>query len=352
MLALGSTLRTQALRLVALAAVLLILAAATPGVLARPSRGSESIYYIGPWASATSGGSAVMTTINPDGSNRTQLGLGMWGPPSPARHNNYCWFVSTRPVPNSFYPDGSPRSEVFVYRQDYDFQLNNNNQTLVQLTDDVTLQPAPSSSDWVPDGLQISFKGRRWSSAAPGATIMECGIYTATLAFGVDGNIIGLLAQPSTPAVDFPIGGDSWPSFPSFGGYGWHPTSDRVVYVGTPGLWVANLLTGTRTQIYSGSAMHPQYAPDGTKIAFTNGSLGISTIKVNGTGLKQIIRATNQRTFVRPFWSPSGTQLVCTGQTRSGALTMDVYRANANGNALTNLTNTPHPFDEWPWGWR
>jgi hypothetical protein len=276
------------------------------------------------------------------------LGLGLFGHPSTALHDTHRWFVTTRVIPDSFYPDGVQRSEVFACRDDYQFELNNTPETRVQLTDEVTLQPAVGSTIWVPGDQKISFRGRRWSSAAPGATIVEGGLYTATLAFGANGSIIGLAAQPMAPALDFPLGGDQWPSF---GAFAWHPDGNRLAYVSS-GLWTADLATGSRTRIYAASVGHPQFAPDGTKIAFTNGSLGISTIKLNGTGLKEIIRRTSQWSFVMPVWSPGGTHIACTGQAMTGSHNLEVFRANSNGNSLTNLSNTPYPFDEWPLGWR
>jgi hypothetical protein len=67
-------------------------------------------------------------------------------------------------------------------------------------------------------------------------------------------------------------------------------------------------------------------------------------------GLKEITRRTNAWTFDRPFFSPTGTHIVCYGfAVATGDL--DVFRAASNHNFLTNLTNTPSTA-EYPMGWR
>jgi dipeptidyl aminopeptidase/acylaminoacyl peptidase len=132
----------------------------------------------------------------------------------------------------------------------------------------------------------ISIKARRWS----GATVLEGGIYTATLQFGPDGNVIGLAAQPITPAIPFLLDGNQWPNVST---YCWDPTGTKVAYEERTGLLVADLLGSAHQRIYSGIPHTPQWSPDGTRIAFTNSTLSIMTINVNGSGLKEIIRRTN-----------------------------------------------------------
>ena len=350
----------------ALARILIIglaVLAAAPSQAAKPGGGgtaSGTIYYIGPRADATNGGTAVMTTINPDGSNKTQLGLGLFGTPSSSLHGGHRWFVSARGIAGQYYPDGSQKREIIAYRDDYDYATNSNASTRVWLTDDVTLEP--SGADWVPGDLQISFIGRRWSSAAPGATVLEGGIYTASPVFGSDGNLVGLAAPPTTPAIPLPLvepaPGDWQPDLLF---YSWAPTGEMVAYSnsGDNELWVAGLL-GARIRIYSGSAHMPQWSPAGNKIAFTSGGSGIWTINVDGTGAKRVIWSTSIWFFHHAKWSPDGRYLVFTGQPHSGQPqpenNTDLFRATASGGNLVQLTSTPAPFTETMYefngGWR
>src|SRR6185436_2759928 len=113
---------------------------------------------------------------------------GIWGNPSRALHDNHRWFLKSYKITGQFYPDGSQRREIFARRDD---QL-----TPVQLTDDPTLQ-TDGRVDWVPGGdQQISFRARRWSSTEPDATVVEGGLYMASLVYDGAGNITGLAEQP------------------------------------------------------------------------------------------------------------------------------------------------------------
>src|SRR5687767_436345 len=89
--------------------------------------GGGTIYYVGPWAGVTQGGTAVMTTMNSDGSGKTELGRKMFGNPSTVLYNHQRWFIYTYVIPDQYYPDGiTRRSEVFALRADFDPNLNNN----------------------------------------------------------------------------------------------------------------------------------------------------------------------------------------------------------------------------------
>lgn len=308
--------------------------------------GGGTIYYLGPFPEATTGGTAVMTMMKSDGTGKTTLGRGMFGSPSTVLYNNHRWFIYTYVIAGEYYPDGTTkRSEVYALRDDFDPNFNNNPTTAVRLTGDITLQPRVGSTAWIPGGSQISFKARRWSSAEPGATIVEGGLYTASLAFDAEGNIIGLVEAPASPSIEFPLieatPGDPWPEMAD---YCWDPTGTQIAYAGygNSELWVANLLN-VHTRIFSGPAYVPQWSPDGAKIAFTYG--GIATIKPNGTGFKQILRNTSARSFFRAYFSPTGSHIVFTSQHSDG--NMDLFRATATGGTVSNLTSTPAPFSEY-----
>jgi WD40 repeat protein len=312
-----------------------------------PNTGGGTIYFIGPWDSAQQGGTAVMRTMNSDGSNNRQLGFGLFGNPSTALHGGRRWFLYHKPIADSYYPDGTQVFELFAYRDDYDSTLNNNSTTKVQLTNDIDLQAKPWCSAWVPGDQEISFKARRWS----GGGVVAGGIYTASPVFDANGNITGLVAQPTTPAIPFPLvetaPGDLWPAFED---YSWGP-GERVVYteVGTHDLLIADLLGSPHQRIFGGYALWPQWSPDGTKIAFTTFNLGIATIKPNGSHFSVIVSPTSNWSAYRPYWSPTSSNIAFTGQaTQSGSPpNLDVNRVTATGNNLTDLTNQPAPFNEY-----
>jgi hypothetical protein len=330
--------KTATRKLAAFAALTLICATASASP---PGTGGGTIYY-------THACCRTMWSMNSDGTNQTSLGVGTYGPPSTVPYNGHRWFLNKAgTTPPEFYPNGDARAEVFAYRDDYDYYNNDTSATKVQLTNDITLQPWGDglySVHWVPGGQIISFKARRWS----GTVVLEGGIYTASLQFGPDGNIIGLAAQPGAPAIPFPLDGTLWPNVRT---YGWNPTGSKVAYEDSAALGVADLLGSPHQTIYNGYAHTPQWSPDGNKIAFTNVNPGISTINPNGTGLKEIIRRTSAWTFDRPFWSPTGSHIVCYGFAATGPYDLDIFRTASNGNSLTNLTNTPSSA-EYPMGWR
>src|SRR5215813_3664899 len=89
-----------------------------------------------------------MLTMNPDGTNKTQLGLGAFGTVSTQKYNGHYFFMDVRAIdPPEYYSNGDLRLEVFALRDDYDQNNNNTSATRVQLTNDITLQPSYASGD-------------------------------------------------------------------------------------------------------------------------------------------------------------------------------------------------------------
>src|SRR6185503_17350895 len=112
--------------------------------------------------------------------------------------------------PGSLWPDGTQKYQLFALRGDYSDQDPNNPVTKIPLTiNDATLQ---WSAQWKPGDLEMSLKCRRWSSADPGAIIVEAGSYSAAIEFDASGNIAGLASQPPALSIPFPMGPDGWPN--------------------------------------------------------------------------------------------------------------------------------------------
>jgi hypothetical protein len=347
------TLKTATRKLAAVAVFTLIgvtaLAAPPP-----PYNGGGTIYFIGPRDGAQGGGSQWMRAMNSDGTNNTQLGFGLYGNPSLALHGGRRWFLYHQDIPGVYNPDGTQKFELYALSGDFDANTNNNSTTRVQLTNDLNLQMQAWSPAWVLGDQKISFKARRWSGGVP----MEGGLYTASLVFDAQGNITGLAAQPTTPAISFSLvetsPNDLWPDFAD---YSWAPAGDKVVYtaIGNHDLSIADLVGSPHLRIFTGYALAPQWSPDGAKIAFTslnNIGSSISTIKPNGTQFRVIVSAISNWTAFRPYWSPGNDFIAFTGQTQSGSypnftFNMDVNRATATGGNRTDLTNQPYPFNEY-----
>ena len=81
----------------------------------------------------------------------------------------------------------------------------------------------------------------------------------------------------------------------------------------------------------AGQATHPDWSPNGLKIAYDGGSSQIFTINPDGTD-KQTVRSDAYIHDTDPYWSPDGTQVAFT---RGGG---DLFKINADGTNETRLT--------------
>ena len=91
-----------------------------------------------------------------------------------------------------------------------------------------------------------------------------------------------------------------------------------------------------------GSAFEPVWSPDGKQIAFAAWTDDPSNIKIylmraDGSGRHELM-ASQPRLNWRPAWSPDGRQLTFTSN-RDG--NFEIYRVNADGSGLVNLTHHP-----------
>jgi hypothetical protein len=283
--------------------------------------------------------------MSSDGSGKTEHARGMWGNPSLGLYNNHRWFISKYIITGEFYADGiTQRTEVFALRDDFHPTRNNNALTRVQLTDDPTLQP--DYSEWIPGGAQISFRGRRWSSLEPGATILEGGIYTASLMFDTNGNIVGVSEQPAAPTIPFALVETTydglWTALNPY--FCWARSGDFVAYANATRneLWIADLLNNhRRIYVIFGTCDQPQWSPDGSTIAFRSG-YGITTVNPDGTGIQVIVPHTSTWVYSGPHFSPTGSYIIYDGCHQTGGQ-FDVFRATVKGAKRVNLTNTTAP---------
>ena len=327
-----------------------------------------TIYYTGNFPGWGSGTPTI--SMNPDGSNKTVLGTGsysrIFGNPSWQLHNDHRWFLAYERFTDEYYPDGSLRMELFALRDDHNHEpeFNDNPETRSQLTDDLTLQLG--GPQWVPGDQWISIIGRRWSSAATDATVVEGGIYVVPLVFDAAGNVIGLGELPTTPTIPLPLvqapspqpGVEAHPQA-DVTYFSWNPTGTMFVYTkrSDSGVWVADLFGG-EIQISSDAGLMPEWSPDGETIVYSFGR-GLITIKPDGKKRSWIVWPTSEWLFRNAFWSPDSGYLVFSGwpKVEEGVYSAwaDIFRVNANGRDLINLTNSPDDRDltsAWNAGWR
>jgi Tol biopolymer transport system component len=134
----------------------------------------------------------------------------------------------------------------------------------------------------------------------------------------------------------------------------WSPDGAKIVFASdleTPGgtssdLFVMNAADGSgAVNITNTPAVdedYPAWSPEGTKIAFSRDG-DIATIAPNGTGLVPL--TATAAIEIEPDWAPNGAQLVF----RTGINSDDeIFKMNANGSGVTNLTNTGPSVEEHP----
>jgi len=280
--------------------------------------------------------------MNGDGTNKLALAAAI-GEPSRVLHATGRWFLQTRAVGGT-YPDGSPRVELFAAR---DAAVS------FQLTTQSDLKPFAGSGAvrWAPGDLMISWVAARFDgSGNPTAP----GIYMAVVTYDGAGNPVALGSQPLIPTVPTALVNMGSGLRPEIVSHDWSPDATRLVLhfqippqPGVPQsrLGVHSLASGLTVPLTTSTGgLSPEWAPDGSKIAFTRGGFpsGINTIAPDGSGETTIASAHggNFNQIWLPKWSPDARYVI---YARAGQVLnddrCDIYRARADGSAKTNLTS-------------
>ena len=251
-----------------------------------------------------------MWTMKADGSEKTELGIypGIdqewedFGALSRLEHGGHHWFLRFEVVGGS-YPSGQWIRELFAVRDDGTVE--------VQLTDDPTLETfnLARALDWGIDDSTVTWSAKRWG--ADPLMPEEFGIFSAGVSFDANGDVIGLSEEPTL----------IWDT-----GYHYEAWADD----------------------YIPNVKRFDWSPDGSKIAFIQGSL--RTINPDGTDEQVIVapitKGKDKGGHVRNKdidWSPDSSHLVYTwiasGRGHNNPARYDVYRVEANGDYPTSMTD-------------
>lgn len=250
-------------------------------------------------------GTGQIYTMNPDGSNLTQLTFTSTDEGSPE------WSADGLKIAFDSTRDGN--HEIYV--------MNADGTSQIRLTNNSDIDIVPT---WAPDGIKIAFTSRRDGN-------------DEVYAMNADGS--GQINLTNNPASD--------------GNPAWSPDGTKIAFEsnrnGTPQIFVMNADGSSVTQLTtSGSNGNANWSPDGTKIAFHSNRTGTYDIFVmNANGSVQTQLAFDPVYATNAAWSPDGTKIAFESQ-RNG--NYEVYIMNANGTGQTNITNNSAVDFRPSWG--
>jgi WD40 repeat protein len=123
----------------------------------------------------------------------------------------------------------------------------------------------------------------------------------------------------------------------------WSPDGDRIAFVISGDVFTmrgdgTHLLRLTRHFFFSDAA-DPAWSPDGTRIVFAGGPYGLFRVNADGSGGVTPLTSGSQ-----PAWSPDGKKILFL---RDGGAQSDLYLMNPDGTAQVRLTDTAAAGLSW-----
>jgi uncharacterized repeat protein (TIGR01451 family) len=265
------------------------------------------------FARVSPGAFKALWTIDPDGTNATQVTAGS------TTHSDLSPHVSPGATEIVFTrASADPPFCQSIGCVTNIYKVNLNGTDLTQLTSDGLSREA----SWSPDGAKIVFarlpdiasNERLWTMDADGAN-----------------------QAPLTTPPDSSPGGDRMPA--------WSPSTHQIAFVRINScergdVYVVDEDGSGATQVVAGGcagALHPSWKPDGSQIAFDeNGAINVVS---SAGGLPALLLSPG----TYPSFAPDGTQLAF----ERGNV---IYRASADGSGVTAVTSNGPTDGEPDWG--